>query len=736
MTKPRTEQADLARLPKALEPLTLEPRWVIWNWEQTTNKKGETKWTKVPYRAEHSSQKASNDDPDTWSKYEPALSAYKKARGDGIGYNLYDGGIGAFDIDHCRNPETGELTAAAKQLVKRANSYTEITVSGTGLRIIGRSNGGGEIHRKQCVDGFELESYRGAKRYIVITGKQLAGTPNKLANIDGVMTAVVAELDKAAGKNRPRAAAAPRRVNGQAAPLPSGATMIEDKLERIIRCGENGEYGGDRSAAEFYVIIEMLRRGYQRDAIRAVLTKRENGIAAKSLEAGDPQHYAERQIERGISKLDLDCNEKDVPFRTADNIRIALVKLGVVLRYDLFAERALIENLPGFGPALSDAAATRLWMLMDQRFKLQPIKDMLADVLTDTARLNAFHPVRDYLDALQWDGEPRLDTWLIDYGHAPDTDYVRAVGALTLIAAVRRVRQPGCKFDEMLVLEGVQGSERSSILATLAVKPDWFSDDLPLNADSKVVIERLSGHWIVEAAELSGMRRADIEHVKAFLSRQRDKARMAYGRFPVEAPRQCIIVGTTNDAAYLRDLTGNRRFWPVPTSHWDLRQLKRDRDQLWAEAAAREAKGESIRLARELWPKAKKMQEKRTVIDPFQEVLMQHLNDKYGKIRATDVWTIIGLPAGQRTQVHNERLGNALRAMGWNRLKQRFGHGPEWGYLRDRPDQGIPVIRDHVRVYLNSDKTLDVWVEKARPMPENASLSPPRGGRYAEGRDT
>ena len=160
-------------------------------------------------------------------------------------------------------------------------------------------------------------------------------------------------------------------------------------------------------------------------------------------------------------RLILTATKRTCRSGTSDNIRIALIKLKIILRYDLFAARALIEQLPGFGPALDDAAATRLWMQMDQCFKLQPTKDMLADVLTDTAWLNAFHPVRDYLDALQWDGQPRLDTWLSDYGNAPDTKYVAAVGALTLIAAVRRVRWPGCKFDEMLVLEGVQGSSSS-----------------------------------------------------------------------------------------------------------------------------------------------------------------------------------------------------------------------------------------------------------------------------------
>src|SRR5262249_50019060 len=163
---------------------------------------------------------------------------------------------------------------------------------------------------------------------------------------------------------------------------------------------------------------------------------------------------------------------------------------------------------------------------------------------------------------------------------------VRAVGALSLIAAVRRVRQPGCKFDEILVLEHEeQGTDKSTALRTLAVNDDWFSDDLPLNADSQKVIESLRGRWIIEAAELSGIRRADVEHMKALLSRQIDRARMSYGRLVSEVRRQCVFFGTTNSSEYLRDETGNRRIWPVGIKRVDIDALKRDRDQLWAEAS-------------------------------------------------------------------------------------------------------------------------------------------------------
>ena len=229
----------------------------------------------------------------------------------------------------------------------------------------------------------------------------------------------------------------------------------------------------------------------------------------------------------------------------------------------------------------------------------------------------------------KWDGVPRIDRWLVTYGGAKDSDYVRAVGALVLVAAVRRVRSPGCKFDEMLVLENPeQGTDKSSALQALAVNPEWFSDNLPLGLPPKETIEALSGHWIMEVSELQGMRKSDIEKVKAFLSRQTDRARMAYDRTTTEARRQCVIIGTTNSDKYLRDLTGNRRIWPVRVDRFDLEALKRDRDQLWAEAAAREASGASIRLPEELWAAAAAEQAERVVDNPFLSVLDSVLREK------------------------------------------------------------------------------------------------------------
>ena len=189
------------------------------------------------------------------------------------------------------------------------------------------------------------------------------------------------------------------------------------------------------------------------------------------------------------------------------------------------------------------------------------------------------------------------------------------------LAGVSRIRQPGVKFDQIIVLEGAQGSGKSTALKILAGGDDYFSDAPILGAKSQQQMEALDGVWIYEVCELEGISRADTQKVRAFASRAVERGRPAYGRFVENRPRQCIIVGTTNDHQYLRDQTGNRRFWPVKTSAIDLEAIQRDRDKLWAEAAHWEAKGESIVLPKELWSAAEVEQDERLEDDPWEDIL-------------------------------------------------------------------------------------------------------------------
>jgi predicted P-loop ATPase len=166
------------------------------------------------------------------------------------------------------------------------------------------------------------------------------------------------------------------------------------------------------------------------------------------------------------------------------------------------------------------------------------------------------------------------------------------------------------------------------------------------------------------------MRRADVEHLKAFLSRQIDRARMAYGHFVTEVPRQCIIVGTTNAVEYLKDTSGNRRFWPVRVKKFDIAALLRDRDQLWAEAAQREAGSASIRLDPKLWRSAEEEQEQRLTRDPWYDALQSALSEMEGKISSMSLWEILDVRGGQRTQEQSKRLSDTMRQLGWRRANK------------------------------------------------------------------
>jgi predicted P-loop ATPase len=409
--------------------------------------------------------------------------------------------------------------------------------------------------------------------------------------------------------------------------------------------------------------------------------KEATGIGIRAIKAKLKETRSEHNQQRGIEGFEFDKNGS--LSKSQGNIRRAMELLGIGVSYDAFNDRMLIDD----ATVIDDAVLDKLWLTIDERYRLLPPRDFFFTVVGETARRNTFHPVCKYLDALKWDGAARLNTWLITYGGAEDTPYVRAVGVIILMAAVRRVRKPGCKFDEMLILESPQGTDKSTLLRTMTVRDEWFHDDMPLNADGKKVIEQTRGKWIIEAAEMSGLRRGDVEHLKALLSRQTDRSRLAWDRLTSERPRQFIPIGTTNDEVYLKDITGNRRFWPVKLTGIDIAALKRDRDQLWAEAAAREAAGESIRLDPKLWGDAAKEQEERAVDDPWFEMLRDAIGELNGKILGTDVWDIVGMSSERRTQDHNVRLGSAMKRLGFERKLLRFDGKPQKGYVRGTPGE-------------------------------------------------
>ena len=251
--------------------------------------------------------------------------------------------------------------------------------------------------------------------------------------------------------------------------------------------------------------------------------------------------------------------------------------------------------------------------------------------VTKVADDRSYHPIREYLAALpEWDGVPRVDTLLIDYLGAEDNSYVRAVTRKTLCAAVRRVQEPGVKFDTMLVLNGPQGIGKSTLISRLA--GEWFSDSLNLSdTKDKTAAEKLQGYWILEIGELAGLRKAEVETLRSFLSRQNDIYRAAFGRRATPHPRQCIFFGTTNaESGYLRDTTGNRRFWPVKTpgsgkkQSWNL--THEEILQIWAEALVYVRQGEKLYLSPEMDALAKDEQREAMESDEREGLVREYLD--------------------------------------------------------------------------------------------------------------
>lgn len=251
--------------------------------------------------------------------------------------------------------------------------------------------------------------------------------------------------------------------------------------------------------------------------------------------------------------------------------------------------------------------------------------------VTKAADDRSYHPVREFLDALpEWDRVPRVDTLLIDYLGADDTPYVRAVTRKTLCGAVCRVLSPGCKFDTMLVLNGPQGVGKSTLISRLA--GDWFSDSLNLSdTKDKTAAEKLQGYWIMEIGELAGLKKAEVETLRSFLSRQNDIYRASFGKRATPHLRQCVFFGTTNaEKGYLRDTTGNRRFWPVKTPggsrrhSWEL--SGEDIRQIWAEVLVYVKAGERLYLDGKMEDTAKSEQREAMESDEREGLVREYLD--------------------------------------------------------------------------------------------------------------
>ena len=312
----------------------------------------------------------------------------------------------------------------------------------------------------------------------------------------------------------------------------------------------------------------------------------------------------------------------------------------------------------------TDVSQLQEWL---QRSGLPKVsKDTTHQAVDLRAQERSFHPVRDWLGALVWDGDGRLDNWLTTYLGADESAYTRGIGPMFITAMVARVFDPGCKADYMPVLEGSQGARKSTACAILG--GPWFSDNLPDVTAGKDVSQHLRGKWLIEIAEMSAMSKAEDAALKAFISRPTERYRPSYGRKEVIEPRQCVFIGTTNKSTYLRDETGGRRYWPVKVGLVDVDALARDRDQLFAEAVHRYRDGGSW------WPDGRfealyirPEQDARYEADPWEEAIATFLVGKSLATVGEIAKDALFIDTGRIATSDQRRITACLERMGWRR---------------------------------------------------------------------
>jgi len=520
-------------------------------------------------------------------------------------------------------------------------------------------------------------------------------------------------------------------------PAESGAGLVisDDRKTAYSHHASDPARGHQRSAFDLVRVHKFNFGGDEQKSFKAMcdFAMQDEAVAkllqeekhAQALADFAPAADWEKRLRR--NKMGLICN-------LIVNVSIILwhhPKLQGI-RYNKLAHQIYTQDLPwdrDEHPAWSDTDTTALEEFLGHnytQFSIHNVESALANV----AQRRAYHPVREYLDGLPaWDQTPRVESLFIEYLGADDSDYVRAVSRKTLVAAVARVMNPGVKFDSIPVLNGGQGIGKSTLIARLG--RDWFSDSLSIaDMKDKTAAEKLQGNWILELSEMAGIKKMDVETVKSFASRRDDQFRPAYGRVVKTHERQCIIIGTTNnDGGFLRDVTGNRRFWPIPVPGgatkrpWDL--TDDDINQIWAEALVLYKAGEQLYLtgaiaqaAMEHQREALEVDDREGIVAAYLEMLLpegwekmkiheriDYLRDpeaptspigvnKRTQVCNLEIWCECFENNGHSIQKHNSyEIQAILKSIGgWKRLESKSGkrrcgpYGVQYVYVRDEAE--------------------------------------------------
>lgn len=726
--KPTALKVHPKQIPPGLKDL---PQWVLWRY--TLTKKG--KWTKVPYT--RFGDKASSTNPQTWDTFENVFGRYIRGNDfDGIGICMAPGdGLVGVDLDKCVG-EHGSLSEDCKEILRHFDAfecYSEKSPSGRGLRIFcyGKAQRCGKGGEGNWIEVYDHTS----PRYLTVTGNGRGDLVDGQVALDWLH-------DRHMKKDEPVPLAA-----RPATPVSLDVSDLLDKArsasngQDFIDLYDRGNDRGDHSSADLALCNHLafwlgcdaglMDQAFRQSALMRPKWDSRRGNSTYGLwtiqkaidrcsDTYNPSYRTQTSLGSPVEESDdsTETFQKDGDWR--DKLKFTYYKngtrkvkksdfnLSVILQndplvagciaWDKFSSDVVCVQEPPWNSGdcahsigktetfkpWTDRDYHRLKMWLQYEWDLSFSGDTIIQTVCTAAEANSFHPVRDYLNQLEWDGVKRLDNWLVTYLGAEPKSYATLVGPKWMIAAVARIYSPGCKVDNVLILEGQQGLRKSTALKVLA-NPQWFSDT-PFHIGSKDAFLAMQGVWVVELAELDSLMKADDREAKAFFSSAEDKYRLPYAKTVENFPRQCVFAGTVNEKEYLRDATGSRRYWPVECFKVDLVGLERDRDQLWAEAVARYRVNERHWLEGDENLMAREEQEQRATDDPWESPIFDWLGSEHSgkdKVTVSDILDqAIGMNLKDMNRSHQTRVGRIMTRRGWVRTRPRIKGEPTTLYCR------------------------------------------------------
>lgn len=408
-----------------------------------------------------------------------------------------------------------------------------------------------------------------------------------------------------------------------------------DEVERVLQAAKARVESG-QTAPAWMAGIKLTEKGH----IPRTLTALVQVLVQHPTTAGKLRHNARTNA--------LECSG-DVPWRAAGKI--------------------------------DDPWLTELQIYLEQQAGASWGEQAIYRAVQAVAYRASYDPIADYLRGLTWDGQPRLDELLIRYAHAEESELTRAMTRAWMISAVQRALQPGCQADHVLILEGRQGVGKTRLFRCLA--GDGYHAEGRPQLDDKAGSEVLQGPWIYELGEMGVLNRHDSEAVKQWVTQRVDRYRAAYARLAVDHPRRIALAGTTNEARYLRDATGGRRWWPVQVGQVDIDGVAEIRDQLWGEATTAALAGEPHWLRGDAADAAESAQKARVIADPWEEEIGAHIASRSAeggelvRLSSAEVWDILGIPVERRGGQTGQRVAAVMKALRWHPLRDRGSRGWE-----------------------------------------------------------